>query len=60
MVSLEDTVKYLIKFDQFIKRKPIELDNLITYNDFSYNYSKTKNSTIENIFTRQIRCVIKF
>ena len=55
--SLEDTVKYLIRFDFFIKSKFISVESLLSYNEFSYNYNKTKNSNLESIFIRQLRCV---
>lgn len=56
--SIDDTVNFLIQLDKYVKKYQFNKDNLMLYDEFTQNNAKTKNSSLENIFIRQLRCVI--
>jgi len=64
--SLEESLNALLKLDKMIRNhaefyaaiidSDSKIDKKILYSEFTQNNAKTKHSTIENIFVRQLRC----
>ncbi len=62
-LSIEDTVQFLIKTHDFIFQSygikfstNHEMPTKILFSEFTSHNAKTKNSSVENIFVRQLRC----
>lgn len=63
--TFEDTLEFIDKMDNFIRhlyfinKEDLNLLEMITFQDFLIKNAKTKHLSEENIFLKQIRCVIK-
>ncbi len=66
-MSVEDTVDFLIKIHDSILKKidsnpktnseeSTQIQAKFLFSEFTSNNAKTKNSSVENIFVRQLRC----